>query len=218
MTANPRMAPKPKNSEAITGCILAGGIGRRLGGIDKGLVLLDGRPLVAHVIARFAPQVDTLLLSVNRNHDHYRSHCAHLVSDDHANAAGPLAGIAAALAVTDTPWLAVVPCDSPFLPSLLVATLRRALAQQAADIAVARTADGLQPVFALIATRLAPSLAEYLAQGGRKTDAWYARQALLEVDYEHERAAFMNINTPDDLAAAARRLAVRGLRDKHTRA
>ena len=212
MTGNPRTAPNPRNLAAITGCILAGGIGRRLGGVDKGLVQLDGRPLVAHVIARFAPQVDTLLLSVNRNHDQYRSHCSHLVGDGLADAAGPLAGIAAALAVTDTAWLAVVPCDSPFLPSLLVATLRQALAQQPSDIAVARTADGLQPVFALIATRLAESLAAYLAQGGRKTDAWYAQHALLEVDYEHERAAFMNINTPDDLATAARRLASCGSR------
>lgn len=198
--------PNAPNPSTITGCILAGGVGRRLGGLDKGLVQLVGQPLVAHVIARFAPQVDTLLLSVNRNHAQYREHCLALVDDTMADGAGPLAGIAAALAVTRTPWLAVVPCDSPFLPQRLVATLAQAVAQQSAVIAVARTGDGPQPVFALIATHLAPSLAAYLARGGRKTDAWYAQHALVEVDYEQERSAFMNINTPDDLAAATRRL------------
>jgi molybdenum cofactor guanylyltransferase len=201
------MAPKAPIPATITGCILAGGLSRRLGGSDKGLLQLDGRALVAHVIERFAPQVDNLLLSVNRNHDQYRAHCSHLVGDEPPDTAGPLAGIAAALAQTHTPWLAVVPCDSPFLPPRLVATLRQALEQRPADIAVARTADGLQPVFALIASHLAPSLCAYLAQGGRKADAWYAQHAVLEVDYDHERAAFMNINTPADLAAAARRLA-----------
>ncbi len=190
----------------ITGCILAGGIGRRLGGVDKGLVTLAGRPLIAHVIARFAPQVAGLLLSVNRNHATYRQYCPRLVDDSFGDAAGPLAGIAAALQAVDTPWLAIAPCDSPFLPSTLVATLRAALTLHQAEIAVARTADGLQPVFALIATHLAPSLANFLAAGGRKTDAWYARHALVEVDCEMERAAFMNINTPDDLTAATLRL------------
>jgi molybdopterin-guanine dinucleotide biosynthesis protein A len=187
----------------ITGCILAGGIGRRLGGIDKGLVDLGGRPLVAHVIERFAPQVDELLLSINRNHEVYRQYCPRVVDDSVGDAAGPLAGIAAAMHNATTPWLAVAPCDSPFLPVTLVAGLREAALRQHADIAVARTADGLQPVFALLATHLAPSLLEFLRTGGRKTDAWYARHALVEVDYENERPAFTNINTPDDLAAAA---------------
>ena len=195
-----------KAATAITGCILAGGIGRRLGRVDKGLVSLAGRPLVAHVIERFAPQVDHVMLSVNRNHDIYRHYCPRLVEDSIGDAAGPLAGIAAALLAVDTPWLAIAPCDSPFLPMSLVANLRAALASQHAEIAVARTADGLQPVFAVIATRLAPSLLDYLASGGRKTDAWYAGHKLVEVDCEIERAAFMNINTPADLAAAALRL------------
>lgn len=190
----------------MTGCILAGGIGRRLGGVDKGLVTLAGRPLVAHVIERFAPQVDELILSVNRNHADYARHCPRLVGDSFGEAAGPLAGIAAALQSVATPWLAIVPCDCPFLPTALVATLHHALTQHGAEIAVARTADGLQPVFAIIATHLAPSLGDFLSTGGRKTDAWYARHAVIEVDYESERAAFMNINTPDDLSAAQLRL------------
>lgn len=187
----------------ITGCILAGGIGRRLGGIDKGLVDLDGRPLVAHVIERFAPQVDELLLSINRNHEIYRQYCPRVVDDSVGDAAGPLAGIAAAMHNATTPWLAVAPCDSPFLPMTLVGGLREAALRHHADIAVARTADGLQPVFALLATHLAPSLLEFLRAGGRKTDAWYRGHTLVEVDYEGERAGFMNINTPADLAAAA---------------
>ena len=196
---------------AITGCILAGGLGRRLGGVDKGLVTLVDRPLVAHVLARFAPQVDTVLLSANRNHEQYRRHCQRVIGDELSAAAGPLAGIAAALAVAHTPLLAVVPCDSPFLPQRLVRALQDALERATADIAVVRTADGLQPVFALLATRLAPSLADYLASGERRTDGWYRRHSVVTVDFELEREAFMNINTPDDLAAAAQRLA--GVRD-----
>lgn len=192
--------------EPISGCILAGGIGRRLGGVDKGLVELAGRPLVAHVIERFAPQVDTLMLSVNRNHEIYRRHCARLVADHIDEAAGPLAGIAAALHDIDTPWLAIAPCDSPFLPGGLVARLYAAVLEHAVDIAVARTADGLQPVFAVLAARLAPSLQAFLAAGGRKTDAWYAQHRLVEVDCEAQRASFMNINTPADLETAAERL------------
>lgn len=206
MTGNERVAPSIKIPRSITGCILAGGVGRRLGGVDKGLVELTGRPLVAHVVARFAPQVDSLLLSVNRNHALYLPHCSQLVNDTVAEAAGPLAGIAAALTVARTPWLAVVPCDSPFLPTQLVATLMRAITHEAADIAVARTGDGLQPVFAIIATHLEQSLAEYLTSGGRKTDTWYAQHTCVEVDFDAERSAFMNINTHDDLAAASLRL------------
>lgn len=204
-----RAARRPLS--VITGCILAGGLGRRLGGADKGLLTLVDRPLVAHVIARFAPQVDTLLVSANRNHEQYRRHCQQVIGDELSEAAGPLAGIAAALAVAHTPLLAVVPCDSPFLPQRLVSTLHDALERAMADIAVARTADGLQPVFALLATRLAPSLADYLASGERKTDGWYRRHTVVTVDFELEREAFMNINTPNDLAVAAQRLA--GLHD-----
>jgi len=190
----------------ISGCILAGGIGRRLGGVDKGLVDLAGRPLVAHVIERFAPQVDELLLSVNRNHDTYRQHCARLIDDGIADAAGPLAGIAAALKTVSARWLAIAPCDSPFVPKDLVMRLRDAALTRGAEIAVARTGDGLQPVFALIATKLAPSLDAFLADGGRKIDAWYAQHVMVTVNCEVERAAFMNINTPADLDAAALRL------------
>lgn len=196
-----------ERTQAITGCILAGGIGRRLGGIDKGLVTLADRPLVAHVIERFAPQVDDLLLSINRNHALYRRYCERVVDDSFGAAAGPLAGIAAALDCVTSPWLAVAPCDSPFVPVNLVARLRAAAVSAGADIAVARTADGLQPVFALIATRLAPSLREFLHEGGRKTNAWYARHTWVAVDCEHQRADFMNINTPADLDAATLRFA-----------
>ena len=202
MTGSLPQAPKPA---AVTGCILAGGLGRRLGNRDKGLLELHGRALVAHVIERFAPQVDNLLLSVNRNQARYHAYCSQLVGDDTADSGGPLAGIAAALAHTTTPWLAVVPCDSPFLPRRLVATLMQGLAHAPAEIAVARTADGLQPLFAVIATHLAPSLVAYIAQGGRKVAAWYGQHAVAEVDYDHERRSFMNINTLADLTIAAQR-------------
>jgi molybdopterin-guanine dinucleotide biosynthesis protein A len=167
------------------------------------LVLLDAQPLIAHVVKRFAPQVDTLVISANRNQAQYRIYAKTVVRDAHDNYAGPLAGIAAALAVTQTPYLAIVPCDSPLLPPDLVARLAGALAQCDASIAVARTADGLQPVYALIASHLAASLAGYLEAGGRKIDRWYTSAGVIEVEFT-DADAFLNVNTSDDLARYAR--------------
>ena len=191
----------------VTGCVLAGGLGRRFGGVDKGLVTLASRPLVAHVVARFAPQVEHLLISANRHHAHYRAHATTVLGDRDAEAAGPLAGIAVALAASTTPLLAVVPCDAPFLPLDLVARLRAALARERGEIAVARTADGLQPTFALLRVELAPTLDAYLAGGERKAEGWLRRHALVEVDFDARFGEFHNVNTPEELAAATRRLA-----------
>jgi len=187
----------------VTGCILAGGQATRMGGVDKGLVLLEGRPLIAYVAERFAPQVDGLIISANRNQEHYRAYADTVVSDARDDYAGPLAGIAAALPVTHTPYLAIAPCDSPLLPHDLVSRLYGALAQCDASVAVARTADGLQPVYALIAGHLAPSLATYLETGGRKIDRWYMGAGMTEVEFT-DAAAFLNVNTPEDLGRCAR--------------
>lgn len=200
----------PPGAPAITGLILAGGQGQRMGGRDKGLVALGDRPLIAHVLARFAPQVGPLLISANRNHDAYRAlggpFGAAVVSDETADYPGPLAGILAGLQAARTPWLAVVPCDSPFLPLNLVATLGAALGP-AGKIAVARTADGTQPVFALLAHNLASSLAHFLAAGERKIMRWYDQHACIEADFASESAAFLNVNTEAEQQLAAARAA-----------
>lgn len=181
----------------VTGIILAGGMGRRMGGIDKGLIPLQGRPLVAHVLERLRPQVDALLINANRELDTYRGFGYPVISDAIGGFAGPLAGLHCGMSAAATELVVTVPCDSPFLPTDLVARLARAMS--AADLAVARTGDQPHPVFCLCRTSLLPDLTHFLESGGRKIDAWYAGLHSIEVDFTDEAAAFANINTPEEL-------------------
>lgn len=188
---------------AVTGIVLAGGMGRRMGGVDKGLVELDGLPMVAHVLARLAPQVAALVVNANQNIERYAAFGHPVVQDDVGGFAGPLAGLHAGLTRTATPYAVTSPCDSPFLPSDLVARLAAGLKRDGAQLAVARTFAQAHPVFALVRTDVLPHLGEYLASGGRKIDAWYASLRVVEVPFDDEADAFRNINTVAELAAAA---------------
>lgn len=185
----------------ITGVVLAGGQGRRMGTVDKGLVELDGKPLVAHVIGRLAPQVGALVINANRNHDRYATFGYPVLSDAITGFAGPLAGLHAAMAGAATPFVLTSPCDSPFLPADLAARLANALANERADIAVARTFAQPHPVFALVRCAVLPHLERFLADGGRKIDMWYASLPTTEVAFDDEADAFRNINTAAELAA-----------------
>lgn len=188
---------------AITGLLLAGGEGRRMGGADKGLVLLHGRPLAAHVLARLAPQVGPLLISANRHAAAYAALAPGArVLADAVPGQGPLGGWLAGLGACTTPWLATAPCDAPDLPPDLVARLYAAAQAQQADVAVAATAQGLQPTFALLRPALAASLAAYLAGGQRAIRHWLAQQRQAQVVFD-DAAAFANLNTPGDLDAHA---------------
>lgn len=189
--------------EDVTGVVLAGGLGRRMGGVDKGLVELDGRPLCAHVIARLAPQTGALVINANQNVDRYAAFGHPVVRDAVAGFAGPLAGLHAALAAVCTPYVATAPCDSPFLPVDLVSRLGDALAAQRADLAVAKTFDQPHPVFALVRRDVLTHLTRFLEAGGRKIDAWYATLPFVEVAFDDEADAFRNINTVDELRASA---------------
>ncbi len=186
----------------ITGLVLAGGQGSRLGGRDKGLVEVAGRPLIAHVLARFAPQVDSLLVNANRNLDTYAGYGHPVVVDTHADYPGPLAGIASGLGHCRSPLLAVAPCDTPFLPTDLVARLYAALTLHAAEIAVARVAGEMQPVFALMRATLGPALTGFLRGNRRKILAWYEEHRLAVADFE-DPAGFRNLNTAEECALAA---------------
>ncbi|HEX9180094.1 MAG TPA: molybdenum cofactor guanylyltransferase MobA [Burkholderiales bacterium] len=188
-------------SDKVTGIILAGGQGRRMGGVDKGLKPLQGRPMVAWVLERFAPQVDEVLINANQNLDQYGALGCRVIPDEIGGFAGPLAGLHRGLAEASHPLVATVPCDSPFLPADLVARLRAALEQHAADLAVARTFDQPHPVFCLCRRELLPHLEQFLGAGGRKIDAWYAGLDVIEVRFDDEAEAFSNINTPEELAA-----------------
>ena len=156
--------------------------------------------MVAHVLARLAPQVDRLLVNANRNQDAYRALGHPVVADAIAGYAGPLAGLHAGLKAATTEWVVTVPCDSPFFPPDLVARLLQAAQAEDADLAVARTGQQPHPVFALVRRALLPGLEAFLAGGQRKIDRWYAPLRTVEVDFPDE-AAFSNINTPAELAA-----------------
>lgn len=184
----------------ITGVILAGGLGRRMGGVDKGHLMLRGRPLLAWVIERFAVQVDEVLINANQAAESYAEFGCRVIADQMPGFAGPLAGLHAALSVAAYPLVATVPCDSPFLPGDLISRLHTALMAGDADLAVARTFNQPHPVFCLCRSDVLPHLRDFLAAGERKFDLWYRRLKFVEVAFDDEAAAFANINTREELA------------------
>jgi len=183
--------------DKLTGIVLAGGLARRLGGIDKGLATFDGRPLVKRVLERLAPQVDEILISANRNIEIYESYGLRVVQDEHAGYAGPLAGLQAGLRAARHPLVLIVPCDAPSLPLDLAARLLAALGGH--DVAIARAAERNQPVFALLRREMLPGLDAFLSGGGRKVDTWQSTLDRVSVDFHEQPDAFRNINTIEDL-------------------
>ncbi len=193
----------------ITGVVLAGGRGARMGGLDKGLQLYAGVPLAQHSLHRLQSQVGAVLLNANRHLDQYRGFGAPVLTDTVADFAGPLAGFIVAMENCQTPYLVTVPCDTPQFPVDLVARLAQAMTQDSADIAMASAmetaADGTptwyrQPVFCLVKVTLLPDLRAFVAGGGRKIGAWTAQQHTVEVPFE-EPGAFANANTLAQLQA-----------------
>ena len=205
---NPAAGPQPalpQPTDHISAVLLAGGQGSRMGGVDKGLVELAGRPMAAHALARLAPQVDELLINANQNLERWRTFGYPVFSDDFGGAGsfcGPLAGLHGALVRARHPLVLSAPCDSPFLPTDLVARLARALHASAAQLAVATTAGRAHPVFCLCQRALAPQLADFLAAGGRKVGAWHSTLQVAAVPFDDNPAAFRNINTAAELSAA----------------
>jgi molybdopterin-guanine dinucleotide biosynthesis protein A len=183
----------------VTGLVLAGGMGRRMGGVDKGLQPFRGQPMIAWALVRLMPQVGTILINANRNIAPYESFGHAVVVDAIEGFAGPLAGFHTGLLACETDYLATVPCDSPFLPEDLVARLGGALEQADAEIAIARTGGRAQPVFTLMRARAIDSLGAFLHGGGRKIDAWYPTLPHVMVDFDDEPDAFANLNSLDEL-------------------
>src|SRR5581483_506232 len=153
---------------AITGLILAGGRGSRMGGVDKGLQVLRGKPMIEWVLARFAPQVNEVLINANQNVERYARLGRRVVPDDIGGYAGPLAGLHAGLQVAAHPLVATCPCDSPFLPPDLVARLRAALERDGADLAVAETGQQPPPVVPPRRRQALAGPAGFPGAGGRK--------------------------------------------------
>lgn len=195
------MTTKP----SVAGIVLAGGRAQRLGGVDKGLVPLANRSLVEWVLERIRPQVDDVVISANRNRERYAAFGCPVITDSSGGDApefqGPLAGILAAGNTCAADWVLTVPCDVPFLPVDLVARL---LAQADAQTTLLRVADSGQIHYAIMLFRRErlTDLAAYLAEGGRKVQAWQARQVCKTVLFPASDEAFLNLNNPDDLVHA----------------
>jgi molybdopterin-guanine dinucleotide biosynthesis protein A len=184
----------------VTGIVLAGGQGRRMGGVDKGLQLLHGKPMVAAVLARLAPQVCEVLINANQNLETYAGFGYRVVPDAIGGFAGPLAGLHAGLGEARHGLVLTAPCDSPFLPADLFDRLYATMGEH--DLAVARTGNQPHPVFALVRTSVKKNLGDFLSGGGRKIDAWYSSLKVVEVPFDDEADAFRNINTREELNGA----------------
>ena len=187
----------------ITGLILAGGAARRMGGGDKGLTELAGKPLIEYALARLAPQVDALIINANRNAARYADYGHPVVADEREGFQGPLAGMASGLKAAETEFMVCAPCDSPLLPEDLVERLFRQLREQDAELSVAHNGERLQPVFTLMRAALADSLLAFLDGGGRKIDQWFQQHRLAVADFSDQPAAFSNVNSPEELDAMA---------------
>jgi molybdenum cofactor guanylyltransferase len=189
-------------SKDITGLVLCGGRGSRMGGVDKGLQNHQGLPLALHALMRLQLQVGDVMINANRNLAAYESFGVAVWPDPMADYPGPLAGWLAGLEHCSTPYMLTVPCDTPNFPLDLAARLATALVNAQTDIAMASTFEAgkeqLQPVFCLLKTDLLESLVAYLNAGHRKIASWAAQHACVHVPFE-DTAAFANANTLDEL-------------------
>jgi len=195
-------------AQDVTGVILAGGRGSRMGGVDKGLQNHRGLPLAMHALMRLQPQVDAMLINANRNLGAYEALGAPVYPDSTPDFAGPLAGVLVGLEQCQTPWMVTVPCDTPAFPLDLVEHLARTADEQQADVAYAVTVepDGREqshPVFCLLRSDLMESLVAFMHGGGRKIDAWFAQHKAVGVRFP-DAQAFFNANTPQELAQLQR--------------
>lgn len=186
-----------KTKSDITAVILAGGRGRRMGGLDKGLMNFAGKPMIEHTLAAITPQCQAVIINANRNIERYAQYKHPVLSDESGDFQGPLAGFAIAMENANTSLLVTIPCDAPVIPDDLVDRLLATMHKTDADIAVAHDGERLQPVYALIKTELQTNLKAFLSRGDRKIDLWYAQNNMATVDFSDIRQVFKNINTPE---------------------
>ena len=185
--------------QAITGIILAGGKGRRMDGLDKGMVEFRNMPLIEHVLHRIAPQVDALMINANRNFDFYAASGLPVVPDERLDFAGPLAGIEASLSKAPTPLALIVPCDTPFLPTDLVTRMIDVMHKEQADVVIPDDGEREQPLICLMKTSLKESISRVLDANSPKVRDWLALQNLAWADFSDQHEAFANINDAETL-------------------
>lgn len=186
---------------SITAVILAAGGGRRMGGEDKGLLVLNKRPLIAHVLERIAPQCSEILLNINRNQAAYAAFGYPLIEDTIPGGVGPLAGLLSALEHSQSDFVLSVPCDTPQLPVDLASRLFENIQKSGADVCTVSDGDRLHPVIMLVRRSMRDNLRRYLEGGGRKVHDWLYRNRHSIADFSEQPAAFININTPEQLHA-----------------
>lgn len=194
------MSESNQHAEQVTAVILAGGMARRMGGMDKGWVELSGKPLISHVLETIKPQVGRCLINANRSMDAYSALGMPIVSDLEGDFQGPLMGMATGMFHASTDWVMFVPCDTPSLPDDLVSRMLKMAKASGAEIAVANDGQRMQSVVALIRRELLDSLQTALKDGERKVDRWYGQHKVVEVDFSDKPDAFVNVNSRDDLA------------------
>ena len=192
-------------NQNVSACILAGGAGKRMGGKDKGLIHLAGKPLISHVFDRISAQVETVYVSANRNLDQYKHFAKNVVRDEPHDFQGPLAGMLAALKFIKTTYVAFVPCDCPFFPGDLVTRLLPGNSNCSETIRVACVNGRDQPVFAVIPTSFSETLSDYLDKGGRKIINWYESHKAEKISFSN-LADFDNLNNPEDFLEAEKRI------------
>lgn len=186
-----------KKRQPITGVILAGGKASRMQGKDKGLQLLNGKPLWQHVAQRLAAQTDRLVISANRSLEAYAASGLAVYQDILDNFPGPLAGILSVMKQSDSEWYLFCPCDTPFIPD----TLAQRLWENSGEAPAAWVHDGERdnPAVALVHRRIIPMLESYLAQGERRVMVFLRQCGGHSVDFSDLKSAFINVNTLDDL-------------------
>jgi molybdenum cofactor guanylyltransferase len=184
----------------VTGVILAGGLARRMGNQDKGLVRFKGQPLVNYAIAAMSPVADQTIINANRNLADYQQFGLPVVSDQTDSFDGPLAGILAAMLVAESGILLVTPCDSPLVKASHLKKLLLTRKEHDADVAVAFDGERLHPVFLALKTGLKSNLQDYLRSGQRKMENWLTLQKIVKADFSQEPNIFININSLSELS------------------
>ena len=202
--------PEAYPREDVTGVVLAGGRGSRMGGADKGLVEVAGRPMIEHVLTALEAQTAAVAVNANRNARQYARYGCPVLPDRLDGFQGPLAGMASALESAATRFVLVVPCDSPLVSPALGPRLHAALMEREANVAVAHDGERLHPVFVLMRRTVLPGLRNFLARGERKIDRWFAEQKTAITDFSDLPDMFLNVNREDDRTRLEGWIAQRG--------
>ena len=194
------MVMNTTKAHSVTGVILAGGQGQRMGGLDKGLLMYQQQPLIQHIINTLSTQVDSLVINANRNVERYQQFGYPVILDSLSGFCGPLAGMYSVMKATKSDYILTAPCDSPTISTELRQRMMEVLLINQADIAVAHDGNRTQPVFCLINCNLRDDLERFLKQGDRKIDLWFEQHKLAEVDFSDQPDSFINFNHPEDIS------------------